>query len=100
MALSLPQSSRRRGDADAPIGPETETARQIRETYEQVRMLVGKDIELMQQQHRRITDVLVAISASQERIVEVQAKTLAILEKIERRTDVEHAIRMRQHAHT
>jgi len=82
----------------SPIHLHPEVSRQIRETYEKVHtnnIMIERDISDMKNHQEKMAEHLASVAKHLDRVVETQEKTLEIIEKVDRRQDIEDEVRRR-----
>jgi len=72
-----------------------EVNRQIRELYENMNLLVDRDIKAMKDHQEKMAEHLEKIAKCLEKTSEAQEKCTKTLEKIDRRQEVETEVRKR-----
>lgn len=72
-----------------PVHLHPEVVRQIRETYESIQMLMERDIKTLKSHQEKMAELLGNVATLQATSVRTQEKTVVLLEKVERRLDLE-----------
>ena len=72
-----------------PVHLHPEIVRQIRETYESIQLLMERDIKTLKSHQEKMAGLLATVATLQSVSVKTQEKTVELLEKVERRLDVE-----------